>query len=64
MDGVQVSWGAIAGIVGFVAMVGPAFIWMGRISKQVDVNTKNIGVVFNKLDAIHDDVKVVKNGKK
>ena len=58
---IQVSWQAVAGFIVFVAVAGPGFYWVGRLSKQVDQNTKNVAVIFSQLQDIH---LYVKNGRK
>ena len=57
---IQVSWTTMAAFLALIVMVGPGFYWIGRVSKQVDVNTENITVIYAKLDDIHD---FVKNGR-
>ena len=58
---IEISWGMLAVLVALVSGIGPGFYFIGRMSKQVDVNTRNIGTIFGKLDAIHE---YVKNGGK
>jgi hypothetical protein len=54
---ITITWGTFAAVCLFVATVGPGFYLMGRMSKQVDVNTGNIGILFTKIDVIHEYVK-------
>ena len=39
---IQVSWGVVVGIGAFMAVVGPGFYWMGRLSMRVDHNSAEI----------------------
>ena len=59
---IQVSWTAVAGFFLFVAVVGPGFYWLGRTSKQVDVNTGDIRNIYEMVRETHSIVKRANGG--
>jgi hypothetical protein len=47
-----VTWGTFAGFCVFVAVIGPGFYWIGRLSHRVDSVEHKETVLFKKIEAL------------
>lgn len=54
---ITITWGTAMGFAALIALAGPMFYKLGRISKQVETNTGNIKNLYTKIEVIHQYVK-------